>query len=373
MNRHEIVTEDRRLEAIQLAQRWAKQNLISDTSARHIAAAHSSRVRQQPLLLRGIQFVGVFVAGLAFMVAFTTIVEANFDEYSNDALKSTFFLCALAAVLVALTAIRRGYYTAGIDEGAWGVAIVSTALWLCSLTDFDNVNVFFGGLLIMAMVPAVFGYLLSSLIAWGSASWLILDWTGLRIFAIAQALFLIVLLATEPRFVWRRRARQIGSLVFVAGTSCLLACNTFLPFLLGLNTSTRWFEWQPLPEPVSLPVVVGLTAGFLITGLWRLDRRLVDIGLLSLVVVINTLARVVFGWSLEGAMIVVGSSLISGGLLVRWVLRRRDRGPTLTAPPVVVPRGWTVEDAKGAATWLKEVSSGIRKTRWSGARKPGPN
>ena len=154
MNRHDIVTEDRRLEAIQLAQRWAKQNLISDTAARHIAAAHSSQVRQQPLLLRGIQFVGVFVAGLAFMVVFTTIVEANLDEYSNDALKATLFLCALAAGLVALTAMRRGYYTAGIDEGARGVAIVSTGLALCSLTDFDNINVFVGGLLLMAMAPA---------------------------------------------------------------------------------------------------------------------------------------------------------------------------------------------------------------------------
>ncbi len=373
MNRHDILTEDRRLEAIQLAQRWAKQSLISDTSARHIAAAHSSRVRQQPLLFRGIQFVGVFVAGLAFMVAFTTIVEANLDEYSKDALKATFFLCAVAAGLVALTAMRRGYYSAGIDEGAWGVAIVSTGLALCSLTDFKNVDVFVGGLLLMAMVPAVYGYLLSSLIAWGSTSWLILNWNGLRVFAIAQALFLSVLIATESRFVWRRRARQIGSLVFVAGTSCLLACNTFLPFLLGLNTHTRWLEWQPLPEPVSFPVVVGLTAGFLLTGLWRLDRRLVDIGLLSFVVVLNTAARVVFAWSLESAMIVVGSSLIAGGLLARWVLHRRERGPTLTAPPVVVPRGWTVEDAKGAATWLKEMSSGIRKTRWSGARKPGPN
>ena len=99
-------------------------------------------------------------------------------------------------------------------------------------------------------------------------------------------------------------------------------------------------------------------------------HRFVDVGLLSLAVVLLTFAHAVAGWPLEVSMIIVGLTLIVGALLARRALIGRDIGPTLTAPPVVAPRGWTMEDAQGTANWLKETASGIRDDRKLGGRKP---
>ena len=371
MNLHEIISEDRKLEAIQLARRWSKHNLISETSAVKIAEAHPSRLRQQPLFLRGIQFVGVFVAGLALTVAIANFIEMASPDNSDRAVGTALLLCALAMGLIALGAMRRGYYAAGIDEGAWGAAILGAGLGLQVLIDFDTGRAFALGVLITAILPAVYGYFLSSLFVWASASWLILDLTDLRLFAVTQAVFLTILIVSESKFVWRRRARQIGSLVVASGASCLLACNSFLPNLFGIPIDEAWLNMIPLSGWLSILVMISLTTGYLAIGFSRLDRRVVDVGLLSLAVVLLTFAHAVAGWSLEVSMIIVGLTLIVGALLARRALIGRNVGPALTAPPVVAPRGWTMEDAQGTANWMKEAHQGFETTAsWAAVSQP---
>ena len=359
MNLKRIRIEDKKTEQVQHAQRWDRHGLISELSAVRIAQSQPSELRQLPILIRGILYVGILIAMVALAIAFTMLIESNTHGRSDELTTVILVFCAVAAGATALTGMHCGYYAAGLDEGAWGAAILIAGVAPLPIISANKETAFATAMLLMASIPVVYGYFFGTLVAWASASWIVLDLTDLRVLALSQAALFAILLITESKAVWRRRTRQVGLLVVLSGAGCILACNSKLPLIFGLDINDCWSEWNPLDAVLGIPLMLVMTAAILFAGFKQLDRRFVDTGLFAVVVALLTIGRMA-GCTLEATMIIVGFSLLAIAFFLRRVLTGRKTGPTLDAPPVVTPRGWTLEDAQSAAKWLDKVSSGLR-------------
>ena len=349
-----------------LARHWRKLGLISRSGNNRLLASDAADRDMKKPVLRGIQIVGIILAFSAISTFVIGIFDLG-DDYADDA----FFVISIVSSVMGIVLVARSKFSQGIDEGAWLFFIVAFSVSVAvPFSEPLNSRVFWVAVLYSSGITTLLGYLAGSLLAWLSATWLIVDLTSATHAVVAQTLLLAGLTSLRSRIVWHRRMRQCACVRLCCLVAAYLLVDPFVWQLFTDDPPLWWTQLNHIPGPIAVFVYPFMPPLYLLWGWVQRDRAAIDAGLFCAVVALMTIVDFRLGLQKEMAMIVVGCGVVLAGFALRAFLHSGENnhrfGLTDAAHTVGLPWGWTKDDVVDNESWVENVLTGLHTRRREG-------